>query len=137
MDDQDRSCSTRLRGRLAHALNQAGWKIVGTDLSGATLARVMRGDQEALRQESARQSARYMAMVKVSVENVGQRGKILFCRANMDFRLLDSRSGSASKTFEHSTKTGGLTDKQCFKNSSVNLGKKIVQPLIQALKASP
>ena len=137
MDDQDRSCSTRLRGRLAHALNQAGWKIVGTDLSGATLARVMRGDQEALRQESARQAARYMAMAKVSVENVGQRGKIMFCRANMDFRLLDSRSGSASKTFEHSTKTGGLTDKQCFKNSSVNLGKKIVQPLIQALKASP
>ena len=137
MDDQDRACSSRLRGALANALNQAGWKIVGTDLSGAVLAKVMRGDQEALRLESARQAARYMAMAKVSVEKVGQRGKIMFCRANMDFRLLDSRSGSASKTFEKSTKTGGLSVKQCFKNSSVNLGKKIVKPLIQALKVSP
>jgi hypothetical protein len=137
MDDQDKPCSTRLRSGLAHALNQAGWKIVGTDLSGPVLAKVMRGDQEVLRHESAQQAARYMAMAKVSVEKVGQRGKIMFCRANMDFRLLDSRSGSASKTFEHSAKTGGLTTKQCFKNSSVNLGKKIVKPLTQALKASP
>ena len=137
MDDQDRACSSRLRSVLAHALNQAGWKIVGTDLSGSVLAKVMRGDQEALRLESARQAARYMAMAKVSVEKVGQRGKIIFCRANMDFRLLDSRSGSASKTFEKSLKTGGLSAKQCFKNSSANLGKKIVQPLIQALKAGP
>ena len=137
MDDQDRACSSRLRSALVNALNQAGWKIVGTELSGSVLAKVMRGDQEALRLESARQAARYMAMAKVSVEKVGQRGKIMFCRANMDFRLLDSRSGSASKTFEKSVKTGGLSAKQCFKNSSVNLGKKIVQPLSQALKAGP
>ena len=137
MDDQDMSCATRLRSALANALNQAGWKIVGTDLSGPVLAKIMRGDQDVLRHESARQAARYMAMAKVSVEKVGQRGKIMFCRANMDFRLLDSRSGSASKTFEHSAKTGGLNTKQCFKNSSVNLGKKIVKPLTQVLKASP
>ena len=110
---------------------------MGSGLSGSALARVMRGDQTTLRQETAQQGARYMAMAQVNVEKVGQRGQIMFCRANLDFRLLDSRSGSAVKTFEHSIKSGGLNAKQCYKKSSVVLSKKVMSPLIEALRVSP
>ena len=137
MDDDSKSCDRRLRSGFVDALSRAGWKVVGSDLSGSALSQVMRGDQAALRQETAQQGARYMAMAQVSVEKVGQRGQIIFCRASLDFRLLDSRSGSAVKTFEHSIKSGGLDAKQCFKKSSVVLSKKIMSPLTEALKVSP
>jgi len=137
MDDEDKSCERRLRSGFVDALNRAGWKIVGSGLSGSALARVMRGDQTTLRQETAQQGARFMAMAQVNVEKVGQRGQIMFCRASLDFRLLDSRSGSAVKTFEHSIKSGGLNAKQCYKKSSVVLSKKVISPLTEALEVSP
>jgi hypothetical protein len=137
MDDEDKSCEGRLRSGFVDALNQAGWKIVGSELSGSALVRVMRGDQTTLRQETAQQGARYMAIAQVNVEKLGQPRQIMFCRANLDFRLLDSRSGSAVKTFEHSIKSGGLNAKQCYKKSSMVLSKKVVTPLTEALKVSP
>ncbi len=134
MNDASTACPSRLRSSVVSAMSKSGWKVVGSALKGEELDRIVDGGQTALRQETARQSARYMGVAQVTVEKIGQRGRIQFCRANLDFRLLDGHSGSAGTTFAYSAKKGGLNPKQCFKNTAVYLAKKATKGLLEALK---
>jgi hypothetical protein len=134
MEGASTPCPARLRSSLVSVMSKSGWKVVGSALKGAELDRIVNGGQAVLRQETARQSARYMGVAQVTVEQVGKRGRIMFCRASLDFRLLDGQSGSAGTTFAYSAKKGGLNSKQCFKNTAVYLAKKSSQGLLEALK---
>ena len=133
VEDAVKPCNKRLVSGVVNAINKAGWKIVGSRLSDQAVARLVQGDQNMLRQQTSENGARYMGLVQVAVNKVGQRGRIMFCRASMDARLLDGRTGSASKTFEFSAKKGGLGLKQCVSNTAVWLTKKASKPMIKAL----
>jgi hypothetical protein len=137
MDDEPKPCNKRLRSAFVGAFSKAGWQVVGSDLSDAALTAVAQGDQAILRKETASAGARFLSLAKVSVEKVGNRGRLMFCRANLDLRILDGRSGSAVTTFEYSSKRGGLGPEKCYKNTSVWLAKKSLKTLNEALGKQP
>ena len=130
-------CPSAVKSRLAGVLSRAGWQIVGSELAANNLAQLFDGGQDVLRQESTRQAARFMAAVKVDVRKLLKRNGLMLCRGDLDFRLLDSRSGAAIKTFEHTQKGGGLDAKQCFQKTAAKLVKRASQPLAKAMTADP
>lgn len=137
MDDEAMKCPSAVKSRLAGVLSRAGWQIVGSELAANNLAQLFDGGQDVLRQESTRQAARFMAAVKVDVQKLLKRNGLMLCRGDLDFRLLDSRSGAAIKTFEHTQKGGGLDPKQCFQKTAAKLVKRASQPLAKVMTADP
>jgi hypothetical protein len=137
MNDEPKPCNKKLHFAILGAYNKAGWRVVGSTLSDAALAAVGNGDQTILRKETARAGARYLAWVKVSIEKTGERGSLMFCLANLDMRILDGRNGSATTTFQYTTKRGGMGLEKCYKNTSVWLSLKSLKTLNEALSKQP